>query len=316
MAASSSATVGLPPSNDEIRVAASAAIRQLVLQRGTNVVSWADLDAGFKVKDQTIKFASRAVGIFKPKEITDGAALSIKQVSPSRAGRSAPYEDRDLGLGIVAYRLERSGRDNHLLFAAQKRKTPLVFLRGVADSQYEVIFPVFVAGIDEHTGEALIALSELYEHQESLGGVEAVEEPIAKNYAIGERKTRLHQRTFRQRVLLAYGLRCALTGLPLPELLEAVHIIPDAKGGEATVRNGIALTGLHHTAYELNLLGIDPDGRIHLAEAIRRTRDGPMFEHGLLQLEGAKLRMPLFEGHRPNPDFLAVRFAEFKQQQN
>jgi hypothetical protein len=55
-------------------------------------------------------------------------------------------------------------------------------------------------------------------------------------------------------------LRCALTNLPLVQLLEAAHIVADSKGGSPRA-DGIAMSTFHHTAYESNLMGIDPDGR-------------------------------------------------------
>jgi putative restriction endonuclease len=300
--------------NNAIRLAAGAAIIRLIQARGSNVLDWAQLGDGFEVLGHKVKFAGRAVGIFKPKELSDGAALSIKQVLPSRSGRLAPYDDSDLGEGLLKYRLERSGRDNRYLAEAFKRKLPLIFLRGVADARYEVIFPVFVEALNFDDGEAVISLNDTSDVGGNAELADMVEEPIAQRYASGFRKSRLHQRAFRQRVLLAYGLRCALTGLPLPELLDAAHIIPDARGGEASIRNGIALSKLHHVAFETNLLGIDADGRVHLSETVKRTRDGPMFSHGLLQLEGTSIRRPNFEAHWPNRDFLAVRFDEFRRQ--
>jgi len=139
-----------------------------------------------------------------------------------------------------------------------------------------------------------------------------VEEPLTRGYSESRSKSRHHQRAFRKRVLLAYGLRCALTGLPLPKLLQAAHIVPDSKEGEASVRNGIAMSYLHHAAFEQNLLGIDPDGLIHLSESLRTTRDGPLFDHGLLRLHRQSIRLPSFQGHLPNRDFLAQRFLEFR----
>jgi putative restriction endonuclease len=301
--------------DDAIRSAAGAAIVELVQARGTNVLRWTDIAAGFNFCNEKVLFANRAVGIFKPKQLNDGAALSIKQVNPSRAGRVAPYDDRELGEGIVVYRLERSRSDSHYneyLFVAHRRSLPLIFFRGVSDAEYEVLYPVFVRGIDMEKQEALVAINE--SSADTRHFVEAVEEPLAREYSTGVRKSRLHQRAFRQRVLLAYGLKCALTGLPIPELLEAAHIIPDSKGGEASVSNGIALSTIHHAAYEGDLLGIDPDGKIHLSERIKRTRDGPMFDHGLRQLDGRMIRFPLFEAHRPNRDFLARRYEEFVSQ--
>jgi putative restriction endonuclease len=38
---------------------------------------------------------------------------------------------------------------------------------------------------------------------------------------------RLHQFSFSEAVLAAYGNRCAISGLPEPRLLDAAHIIAD-----------------------------------------------------------------------------------------
>jgi len=45
------------------------------------------------------------------------------------------------------------------------------------------------------------------------------------------------------------------------------------------------------------------------------TRDGPMFSHGLLEMEGRRIRFPSTELHHPNRDFLAQRFDEFLKAQ-
>jgi len=63
-------------------------------------------------------------------------------------------------------------------------------------------------------------------------------------------------------VLGAYDTRCAISNLPVPELLQAAHIIPDRdERGRPEVPNGLCLSTLHHTAYDRNLLGIDPTSR-------------------------------------------------------
>lgn len=87
-----------------------------------------------------------------------------------------------------------------------------------------------------------------------------------RRYAMRQVKQRLHQSMFRERVVLAYGGRCALTGLPALKLLDAAHIIPDADTdlGQPDVRNGICVSKIHHAAYDANLIGIDADFRVHV----------------------------------------------------
>ena len=99
----------------------------------------------------------------------------------------------------------------------------------------------------------------------------------------------------------------------MTELLEAAHIISDTTGGEASVRNGIAMSALHHSAYEQDLIGISPDGVIHVSERVRAQRDGPLLDYGLVRLDGQPLRLPAFAAHHPNRDFLSARFDEFRK---
>jgi putative restriction endonuclease len=96
-------------SNDQIRAAAGQALRKMIQDKGDNVFTWSEIDKGFEVNGSKVHFATKAAGIFKPRELADGAALSIKQVKPSRPGRAAPYDDKDLEDGVVSYQLQKAG---------------------------------------------------------------------------------------------------------------------------------------------------------------------------------------------------------------
>ena len=62
---------------------------------------------------------------------------------------------------------------------------------------------------------------------------------------------------FRETVREAYGNRCAMCGVQL-ELIEAAHLVPhkDPRGLD-TVRNGVALCGLHHRSLDTGLVHLD-----------------------------------------------------------
>lgn len=297
--------------NDQIRAAAGLAMQAMIREKGDNVFTWAEIDRGFEIAGKKYHFATKAAGIFKPAEITDKAALSIRQARPSRASRAIPYDDKELNDGVVIYQLQKEGQRSHYnaqLEAAYQRRLPLIFFRGLSDALYEAFYPVFVDEFSYQKGETQIVFDQPESPIEELGSMLA--EPTIK-YSYSIKRNRLHQKAFRERVLMAYGLRCAFTNLPLVDLLEAAHIIPDAEGGSASVQNGIAMSTFHHTAYESNLMGIDPDGKIILSDKVRGTRDGPMFSHGLLGLDGKMMRFPSYAGHRPNQDFLAKKYAAF-----
>lgn len=69
---------------------------------------------------------------------------------------------------------------------------------------------------------------------------------------------------FRQRVLFAYGNRCAVTRVQL-SLVDAAHILPVGAPGSADhVTNGIALSPTYHRAFDNGLIYLDEDWRMHV----------------------------------------------------
>lgn len=138
-----------------------------------------------------------------------------------------------------------------------------------------------------------------------------------RRYASRLVQQRLHQSTFREAVLAAYGGRCAITGLPEPRLIDAAHIVSDREErlGQPVVPNGLPLSKMHHAAFDVNLIGIDPDYRIHISEALLSINDGPMFEHGVKALANKLIRLPSRERDYPSKDRLAERFDQFQRLQ-
>lgn len=77
-------------------------------------------------------------------------------------------------------------------------------------------------------------------------------------------KLRVNQSFFRKSVLAAYNNTCCVTGLQIPSLLVAGHIVPwsvDEKN-RLNPRNGIAINALHDKAFENGLITITSDYKI------------------------------------------------------
>lgn len=78
---------------------------------------------------------------------------------------------------------------------------------------------------------------------------------------------------FRRAVLTSYGHRCCLTGLAIPQLLNASHIIPWSTPGNehrrADPSNGLCLNALHDRAFDRGLMTFDEDHRVILSKALR-----------------------------------------------
>jgi putative restriction endonuclease len=138
--------------------------------------------------------------------------------------------------------------------------------------------------------------------------------PLSAGTRFGKVKARLHQASFRYAVLAAYGGRCAISKLPEPRLLDAAHVIIDQHEqlGQPVIPNGLPLTKIHHAAFDANLIGIDPDFRIHVADRLLEIHDGPFLELGLKQIDRTLIEMPR-RIERPDRERLAVRFERFKR---
>jgi putative restriction endonuclease len=116
-------------------------------------------------------------------------------------------------------------------------------------------------------------------------------------------------------VLAAYGGRCAISHLPEPRLLDAAHIVVDQHEqlGQPVISNGLPLTKLHHAAFDANLIGIDPDFRIHVADRLLEIHDGRSLELGLKSIAGTLIELPRRSQDRPDRDRLALRFEQFRK---
>ena len=114
--------------------------------------------------------------------------------------------------------------------------------------------------------------------------------------------TRVGQDFFRLAVLSAYNYRCCITGLSVPRLLIASHIIPWRLNQETRVnpRNGLSLNALHDKAFDAGFLTIDESFKVRVSGAYR---EDAFFSNTILGYHGKPISLP--EKFSPDPDFLA-----------
>ena len=303
-----------------LRLAAFDRARELS-RRYTDLVPLDVLKEGFTFDGRRISFGSFYSGIFRPKELHGPSALALV-TAPAKAGRPAPYEDTyDESNGVFTYRFRDPGSespqatllahaDNQKLIEAHRRGVPVIYFRGIAPSQYTPIAPVFVTAIDigKRTAALEVGLPLADTSPEGL-----ISNEDTRRYATREAAYRLHQHRFRRAVLQAYRTRCTICSLKEASLLQAAHIVEDRDPlGGATVVNGLALCAIHHLAYDRNLLGIDPDGVVHIHDRLLHEIDGPMLKNGIQHFHGARILQPRRAVDRPDRDRLAIRFEAFR----
>ncbi|MEH2676411.1 HNH endonuclease [Bradyrhizobium elkanii] len=305
-------------SNDElIRMSAFAALDRLMV--GRTVLPWSAIETGFAAPgfDHRLRFAGRAKGIFKPKEMT--GILSVRTVMP-RKGRKVWYKDqhdgRDAlyaGDSTVRYSFrgeDPTSSDNLLLRDAVEKRSPIIYFVAVAPAVYVPLYPAFVVDWYPERLEADLAFAPM-----TIAGRAATlpSTTIERRYRLVEVKQRVHQAEFREAVLDAYGSRCVITGIPVRELLDASHIVPDAdqNWGQPWIPNGIPLSKIHHAAYDANLIGIDPDGIVHVSQRLSTDCRDLDVVKAIDAMRGARIRAPRSDEDRPDRNRLALRFEQY-----
>jgi putative restriction endonuclease len=296
----------------------NAAITELERRAAGRSLDADDLVAGFLFRGERIPFVNPQRGIFKPRAMR--FLLSIRTVYP-RTGARVWYDDQrrvhqqiHSGEELIDYAFMGSdphAADNRWLKEAMEAQVPIIYFLGIAPGRYTAIYPTFVA---DWSASRLAAKIGFGTPLVSTPGAVAIPSAPERRYALRLVSQRLHQATFREAVLSAYGGRCAISRLPERRLLDAAHIVADRDEllGQPLVANGLPLSKVHHAAFDTNLIGIDPDYRIHVSDELFAMNDGPMLEQGIKAMRGKTLLMPERQIDRPDRDRLAARFELYR----
>ena len=96
-----------------------------------------------------------------------------------------------------------------------------------------------------------------------------------------------------------------MSGLGVPELLIASHIVPWKvdRPNRLNPRNGLCLSALHDRAFDKGFITVTIDLRIKVSKALKKYDSEKFLASSLLSLDGKDLLLP--EKFFPNPDFLA-----------
>jgi len=297
----------------EVRIAAFDWLRHRVEEQG-DVLPRTLLSQGFQFQGIRVPLLGPQ-GIFKP-QILPNIPLSITTTP------TGPYDDGFGKDGLLAYRYRGTNpnhRDNIGLREAMRSQNPLAYFHGITPGRYLVAWPVFVVGDDPEALTFKVAVDDVSLAERAA--IAAFERPgsisedslARRAYITSAVRQRLHQRGFRERVLMAYREECALCHLRHRELLEAAHIVPDGEpGGEPIVQNGIALCTLHHAAFDRFIMGIRPDYVVQIKSTIMEEQNGPVLTHGLKGVHGMRITLPRYAAFKPYPKLLEWRWKRFK----
>jgi putative restriction endonuclease len=291
--------------DDQIRLAAFDWLSKLALIHG-DVLPRNLLEKGFDYQGNRITLLGPQ-GIWKP-QLLD-YPISIVTTT------GGPYEDSRSDDGFLKYRYR--GTDpyhpaNIGLREVMKQKKPLIYFFSIIKGRYLATWPVYIIDDDISNLSFTVALDNQLALTSNEPQIKEQEDYYRRRYLTANIQVRLHQRSFRERVIAAYQNQCALCKLKHVELLDAAHITPDnADSGEPIITNGLALCKIHHAAFDQNILGISPDYIIKVRRDILEEIDGPMLKYGIQSLENQTLYLPGNKNNWPDKFRLEERYGLF-----
>lgn len=150
------------------------------------------------------------------------------------------------------------------------------------------------------------AIANIMQGEDNLATIEyedAEEDYVGLDKEI-KTKARIGQSFFRRSVLSAYNYKCCITGLAIPRLLVASHIVPWRT--DATNRlnpgNGLSLSILHDKAFDLGIITINDDLTIRVSN-LQDSESDHFFQAALKSYENKPIALP--EKFFPHKEFLS-----------
>lgn len=177
-------------------------------------------------------------------------------------------------------------------------------------NQVEPIWNKFINNKEELLFESERILAE-YEHKTieiKFKDILLGTENLQGETKVREVKTRVNQGVFRQIVLANYSGKCAVTGIDIPDLLIASHILPWSQhiNERLNPQNGICLSPLYDKCFDKGLISIDPDYKILISKTLKESAAKSFYKNAFESLEGKKINLPI--KFLPKKEFLDYHY--------
>ncbi len=111
---------------------------------------------------------------------------------------------------------------------------------------------------------------------------------------VRETKTRIGQEFFRKMLLENYQGKCSITGLDVPQVLRASHIVAwkDDKINRLNPENGILLSATYDAAFDQHLISFDEQYRMIISKEIKDYYTSNVAKDYFINKEGFQMTLP------------------------
>ena len=177
---------------------------------------------------------------------------------------------------------------------------PLLKKRGIVGASHgskqdAVIWEEFNGNLEKLSFESEVLLAEkIGKKVEEVSGIYVLDLPKEGKEREAVVKIRVNQSFFRKTVLAAYSIKCCITGLSIPSLLTASHIIPwsEDETNRMNPRNGLCLNALHDRAFDKGWITVTPDFVVRVSPKIKKMSSDTAVSDLLLKYDGLQILEP------------------------
>jgi hypothetical protein len=172
------------------------------------------------------------------------------------------------------------------------RRTERKGLSGASNSD-RALWDEFAGNAEQVAAEAEEVFARI-EPTAATAQLVEVQPPTGETDVLRQVRARRVQSFFRSAVLTSYDTRCAISGLAVPELLVASHIIPWSESVErrADPTNGICLNALFDRAFDRGLMTVDEDHRVVVSRRLHDAAGAADLPCSLREAHGRRLLVP------------------------
>ena len=113
-------------------------------------------------------------------------------------------------------------------------------------------------------------------------------------YVLRQAKARVGQDYFRKMILRQYGGACCVTGLTIPQVLRASHIVSwkDDEKNRLNPANGLCLSATYDAAFDRHLISFDEEYRMIFSPALNEYFSNVAFKAQFASFEGKSITRP------------------------
>ncbi len=180
-----------------------------------------------------------------------------------------------------------------------------------AGSGDKVVWNEYFGKWDKLAFDSASILSEIQQKPiEEIFGIEDELEFLEGKEKVRLVKTRVNQSDFRLRILGSYNEKCCITGIQIPTLLVASHIIPWSHNKEERLnpRNGLCLNNFHDKAFDKGLITVTTDFKIKLSDAILLKEKDLNIQKFFFAYQNQSILLP--DRYLPSEEFLVYHNVE------